>query len=356
MRKQLNETAKFQLLKIVKGLKATRNERPLNRKLRVLSIDGGGIRAILPAMMLAELEERLKKESGNPATSIVDHFDLFAGTSAGAILISLYLTPSEDDPQKPRYTAREVLEIYLRDGCASFLPVNLNAPKSRSEKYCANTLEQKLQYLLGKTTHLGQLLKPALITAFNTATETPVYFKSWEKTACETWQVVRASSAAPGMFRPAVVDGYHPGEPLIDGSVFAGNPAMCAYALATSTCFSKIANCSSFKDFPEAKDMVLFSLGTGKEAACAAAQKTSWIRSMMKNLMSSGIGLVDHQLRQLFSAHEKGSYFRFNPTLPTISNDIDNVGTNNVEALCQIGKKYLIENENSMLALVKAVV
>ncbi|MTM65685.1 phospholipase, partial [Turicibacter sanguinis] len=61
--------------------------------IRVLSIDGGGIRGIIPAKLLIRLEELLKFYSGNQEAHISDYFDLIAGTSTGAILTSLYLCP-----------------------------------------------------------------------------------------------------------------------------------------------------------------------------------------------------------------------------------------------------------------------
>ena len=354
---QQNETPNAPLLKLVKGISPIRKIRsyPLNRKLRILSIDGGGIRAILPTIILAELEERLKKESGNPEASIVDYFDLFAGTSAGSILIALYLTPSEDDPRKPKYSAKEVLEIYLWDGCAAFRTPNPDKSRARSEKYCAAAMEEKLKFYLGENTQLEQLLKPALITAFNATTETPVFFESWQKGNCKAWQVVRASAAAPGLFKAVIVEGYHAEHALIDGSIFAGNPAMCAYAVANNTRFSKIPNCSFCLDFPDEKDLVLLSLGTGKAAASPNPQKGSWVRSMLKNLMSSGIALVDYQLTQLFSSDNNGAYFRLNPTLPEVTDGIDNVGTANVDALCEVGEKYLKEKEGMIRDLMQAI-
>ncbi len=49
--------------------------------LRVLSIDGGGLRGIVAARILVELESKLQSASGNPTARIADHFDLVAGTS-----------------------------------------------------------------------------------------------------------------------------------------------------------------------------------------------------------------------------------------------------------------------------------
>lgn len=65
--------------------------------LRILSIDGGGIRGILPAVVLLHLEKALQKESGRPNAHLADYFDLIAGTSTGGILTALYLLPDPSD-------------------------------------------------------------------------------------------------------------------------------------------------------------------------------------------------------------------------------------------------------------------
>ncbi len=353
---KLNLQAKTSIQNIMKAIHLPQRPRVQSRpkKLRVLSIDGGGIRAILPAMILAELEAQLQRESGNPEASIVNYFDLFAGTSAGAILTALYISPSEDNPRKPKFTAQQVLEIYLRDGCKSFAKANPDASKARREKYCAQTLEEKLQFLLGENTTMKQLMKPAFFTAFNTATELPVYFESWKQGDCKVWQATRASSAAPGLFPAAIVEGFEQEQSLIDGSIFASNPAMCAYALANNTCFSELPNCAFYKDFPTTDEMTLLSLGTGKEAK-STDNNGSWLRSMMKNLMSSGTELVDFQLKQLFGGQGKGDYYRFNPCFPDNEGDIDNVGKAYVDFLLQLGQGYLNANRQSINNFIQTI-
>ena len=80
----------------------------------VLSIDGGGIRGIIPAMVLAEIEERTDKP-------ICELFDLIAGTSTGGILALALTKPdpnlsdSDADPQ-PEYTAERLVSLYQDSG------------------------------------------------------------------------------------------------------------------------------------------------------------------------------------------------------------------------------------------------
>ena len=81
---------------------------PKDRRFRILSIDGGGIRGIFPAAVLAGLERRFTS-----GASIANHFDLVAGTSTGGIL-ALGLGAG--------YTAAELLDLYVTRGCEVFPP------------------------------------------------------------------------------------------------------------------------------------------------------------------------------------------------------------------------------------------
>jgi len=75
--------------------------------LRVLSIDGGGIRGIIPAKVLADLELR----AGRPVAKL---FDLVVGTSTGGILALGLTAPGEGD--SPRWAAADLADLYVREG------------------------------------------------------------------------------------------------------------------------------------------------------------------------------------------------------------------------------------------------
>lgn len=60
---------------------------------RILSLDGGGIRGIIPGQILVKLEHKFRKLDKNPNARIADYFDLIAGTSTGGILTCIYLCP-----------------------------------------------------------------------------------------------------------------------------------------------------------------------------------------------------------------------------------------------------------------------
>ena len=70
--------------------------------MRILSIDGGGIRGILPGMLLVALEKKLQDISQNPAARIADYFDLVAGTSTGAFCVLLtFALMRKESPSSP---------------------------------------------------------------------------------------------------------------------------------------------------------------------------------------------------------------------------------------------------------------
>ena len=81
---------------------------------RILSIDGGGIKGIVPAVVLLHLEKLLKQLSKSQNSRIHDYFDLFSGASTGAIIISGLLSPDKNN--HPKYSPEEILDLYLENG------------------------------------------------------------------------------------------------------------------------------------------------------------------------------------------------------------------------------------------------
>lgn len=78
-------------------------------KTSILSIDGGGIKGIVPAMLLAEIEVI----TGKPICKL---FDFIAGTSTGGILTLGLTKPSREDSAKPQFTAKEMVNLYRKEG------------------------------------------------------------------------------------------------------------------------------------------------------------------------------------------------------------------------------------------------
>ncbi|KDP31911.1 hypothetical protein JCGZ_12372 [Jatropha curcas] len=78
----------------------------------VLSIDGGGVRGIIPGVILAYLESKLQELDGEEAR-LADYFDLIAGTSTGGLIAAMLAAPNEQD--RPLFAAKDLVPFYLQN-------------------------------------------------------------------------------------------------------------------------------------------------------------------------------------------------------------------------------------------------
>src|SRR3954447_11828002 len=191
--------------------------------LRVLAIDGGGIRGIIPATVLADLEVR----SGRP---VCDLFDLVVGTSTGGILALALTAPGEGG--RPRWRAEELITLYVREGPRIFSRTVFDRIRSADgaldEKYPSDGLVEVLAESFGEL-RLRDALIDVMVTAYDTVGRRPFFFRSSRARAdaAQDWparDAAHATSAAPSYFEPVKLGDFS----LIDGGVFAANPAMCA--------------------------------------------------------------------------------------------------------------------------------
>ncbi len=326
-----------------------------NQKLtRILSIDGGGIRGIIPGQILVALEEKLQKADNNPDGRLADYFDLIAGTSTGGILTCIYLCPSEDDPKKPRFSAKDAVELYLDRGDeifdVSFWHKVRSAGGITDEKYDESNLEEALEDYLDDLM-LSDLIKPSLITSYDIKNRKGHFFKSHRAKTDKSYDfrvrdAARATSAAPTYFEVArVKSATNLVYPLVDGGVFVNNPALCAYSEARTTKFD------SFRNKPKAAGMAILSIGTGNEDESYQYKKAKdwgaiqWIVPIIDIMMSGVSQTVDYQLRQIYDAVGKPKqYLRISPDLFGADTKMDNASMKNLNALKQAGienaKKY----------------
>ncbi len=318
---------------------------------RILSIDGGGIRGILPGQILVSLEDKLKKLDNNPDAAIADYFDLIAGTSTGGILACMYLCPSEGNKKRPRFSAKKAVELYLDRGDEIF-DVSL-WQKLRSmggvsdEKYSADELEEALQDYIGDL-KLDKLLKACLITSYDIKRKKGHFFKSHKAKVDDAYNffvkdVARATSAAPTYFEVARVKADdNQVYPLIDGGVFVNNPALCAYSEARNIKFDNNRN------KPTAAKMMILSLGTGSSSADNGYEykksknwgAIQWVKPIIDIMMSGVADTVDYQLKQIYNAVEKPEqYIRLEPQLFTAESAMDNASVQNLQALKNDGER-----------------
>jgi len=186
-----------------------------NRRFQILSLDGGGLKGLFAVSFLAAWEESEQR-------SVTEYFDLIAGTSTGGI-IALALGLG--------YTAKEILEFYLKEASNIFPPSALAGIRHWvSTKYEAEGLEKSLQEYFGER-KLGQSRVPLIVPAYYPKAGGLYIFKTPHHPRLRNdyrelvRDVARATSAAPTYFPAYRGDS---GIELVDGGVWANNPVMLA--------------------------------------------------------------------------------------------------------------------------------
>jgi patatin-like phospholipase/acyl hydrolase len=330
------------------------------KKIRILSIDGGGIRGILPGTIVEYLETALNKLHPEVPRKIGDYFDLIAGTSTGGILSCLYLMPGAD--KKPKYSAKDALDLYLKQGGSIFKRTLFQKLKSGGgvfqEKYPSSTLEDLLLEYCGDTV-LSELVKPSLIPSYELTERKAVFFTSSDAGQNPIYNfkvrdIARATAAAPTYFQPAHIQSLS-GQwlALIDGGVFANNPALCAYAEARKTPFQQCLPNPDKPNSPFAKDMMIVSIGTGSVKKqyhfknMKHRGEIGWLEPIIDILMSGSSEIVDYQLRQMYltlNESDQQDYFRLEPGLKEACSEMDDASPENIKNLYQAGLTYVADH------------
>jgi patatin-like phospholipase/acyl hydrolase len=307
--------------------------------IRILSIDGGGIRGIIPAMLLAEIERRTQQ----PIASL---FHLVAGTSTGGIL-ALGLTVPRSAGWPP-YTAQQFVSMYTQKGRRifhrSFWRKLFAVDNLAWKKYSCAGMEQVLLEYFGDG-RLSDTVTDVLIASYEIERRLPFFFRSTNARQRPDYDfparhVARATSAAPSYFEPMRLVNGAAGKhyTLIDGGVFANNPAACALVEARAI-------------YPRAGAYVVVSLGTGSSARSLPLRRSRywgaalWAKPLLDVVFDGVSSTVDYQLRQLLPDK---CYYRFQTALTGYNHSFDNAGRRNIAGLQELARN-LIEKESGKL-------
>ncbi len=198
--------------------------------INVLSIDGGGIRGLIPALVLQHIEDETDDHTA-------DLFDLIAGTSTGGILALGLTIPANGEASDPRYSAGDLAALYRERGADIFDQPRwrevVSAVDYFDEKYDHSGLETVLDEYFGDQP-VGDGLTDVMVSTYDIQARKPFFFKSWRSPdeIVPMRRAGRATSAAPTYFEPAKVAVGAQQRVLVDGGVFVNNPAVSAYAEA----------------------------------------------------------------------------------------------------------------------------
>ncbi len=337
------------------------------KKYKILALDGGGIRGMIPALVLTEIEKRTQK----PIFSL---FDLIAGTSTGGIL-ALGLTKPRLDTEnadkltQAEYTAADLSELFIEYGVEIFYEPLFQKILGPLEdiflqpKYASTSRVEMLKQYFGDSL-IENNLKEVFVTSYDIEQRIPILFTNKrEKQQIESQRcrnlcagfslldAALATSATPTYFPPHRITTDHNNNgfyTLVDGGVFANNPAQLAISEA------KISSKREANRVLDTKDILIVSLGTGSLTSVYPYNEVKnwgllqWGRPLLNIIFDGSSEVVAGELERLFASdnpENTSSYYRFQTFLDTELEEIDKTTLRNIREL-KIASQEMI-NQNS---------
>ncbi|KAL6594063.1 hypothetical protein ACP70R_048964 [Stipagrostis hirtigluma subsp. patula] len=341
------------------------------RRVTVLTMDGGGIRGVIPGTILAFLEARLQELDG-PDARLADYFDCIAGTSTGGLIAAMLATPGED--KRPLFAAKDINPFYFNNGPRIFpqkrgLGAAMASMASLTgPRYKGKYLRSKIRSMLGET-RVRDTLTNVVIPTFDVRLLQPIIFSTYDAKSIPLKNALLSdvcigTSAAP-TYLPAhyfqtqdASSGKEREYNLIDGGVAANNPTMIAMTQITKKMMAKEreelfpvkpADCGQF---------LVLSIGTGStsdQGLYTARQCSRWgIMSWLRNrgmapiidiFMAASSDLVDIHAAVMFqSLHSNRYYLRIQDnSLHGAAATVDRATPENMRALVGIGERMLAQ-------------
>ncbi|CAD6256169.1 unnamed protein product [Miscanthus lutarioriparius] len=342
------------------------------RLITVLSIDGGGIRGLIPATIITCLEAKLQELDG-PYARIADYFDVIAGTSTGALLTSMLAAPDEN--RRPLFAAKDLTTFYLENGPKIFpqrkvgwlTPVANLIGTMRGPRYDGVFLHDKIKSLTHDV-RIADTVTNIVVPAFDVKYLQPIIFSTYEAKSdalknAHLSDICISTSAAPTYFpahyfttEPGPGDGRPPREyHLVDGGVAANNPTMIAMSMLTKEVLRRNPDFNPGKP-TEYRNYLVISVGTGSAKLaekytapqCAKWGLIQWLyeggfNPIIDIFSHASADMVDIHAAVLFEAlHCEKNYLRIqDDSLTGHASSVDIATKENMEALIGIGKQLL---------------
>ncbi|MEG5047113.1 patatin-like phospholipase family protein [Microcoleus sp. B4-C1] len=322
---------------------------------RILSIDGGGIRGIIPLKVLAYIEETTGKKTH-------ELFNLIGGTSTGGI-IALALNSYKPGTQEI-YKAEDVLKFYTEDADKIFDSWNSGSGSGIfSSQYSPQHIEDYLKNKFGENISLHELPTTpncdVTVYSYDLLSNKPFYFNNRDKVSgfLSVWQAARVTSAAPTFFPAFKLKHEKIGSLLLtDGGVYINNPVVNLLIRAR-------------KLYPHIKkqSQLIVSLGTGqfspsREDLENVGVVNGWAKAIF-NIASMGTSAEsEDQINELLEyldpmiSHDEQEYeqryYRFQKKF---ENDVpmDGKKTEQINRLKQLGDKLVEERKDELNRLCK---
>ncbi|MBK9190913.1 MAG: patatin-like phospholipase family protein [Crocinitomicaceae bacterium] len=264
------------------------------RKL-IITIDGGGIRGIIPLVVLRQIQNQLDK-------SLFDISDKWYGTSTGALISAGILIQDQDTFSN---AVQNVLDIYEFRSGSSVNPLGSSKPERALHKILDENFEENT---------FERLPKLHVVSCKKSDFSVEVFSLKNNVSVAES---LKASCAVPGIFDPVKIKGDY----YIDGFIKAKNPALIALE-------NEIQN----------ENLILLSLGTG----------------ILREIDETEIQVrATHKQCEELAAKNGFHYFRFNPTLEEAADNMQDARLKNIFALKKDTENYLERKKSKLDDLIR---
>lgn len=327
------------------------------KKRFILSIDGGGVRGLIPLRILESLESRLLHRGiDRPMHQL---FDLMAGTSMGGLIAAGLSAPRPGGKNGAAAATISELRAFYELEAREIFSYSISARLARAvtsplglfdETYDARPLEKLLKERFGWTSMASGLCK-LVLTAYDIEQRKTVFMTNGlEENGSRPddyyfWQAIRATTAAPSYFEPARIDNLtlNRQEAMVSGDVFMNDPAMAAYLEARKLGWNQ-------------DELVILSLGTGRaqEHPFPYQQAVGW-GALGWMQPSKGVPILSifsdgqtqtaaYQAHHLFKELPKVSYHRIDGELEANAEAVDNARPGNIMILNGAADRMIRDN------------
>lgn len=291
------------------------------KDINYLTIDGGGVKGIVPLMILAEVEERLDIQ-------VNEHFKYMAGSSTGALIVGML---------RFGHSPREILDIYME-----MIPEIFNKKPLRNgiifPKYSDRALNEAIRENMGNRRYshvFGFNRRELMLPLYNWTKQKLEFFKSWEQgmhSDTPMFDMLRASASAQSYFKPWKMNGNL----YIDSGNIVNNPST---ALAVDVL-------DRHKDEKQLIKGVSFSTGTrnmtGKKILFGGG-KIQWAgRTVSGNLMQQS--KYSNYLTKHISELVGAKFWRIDPSITSSDGRLDDSSEENIKALILDTSRYIDNN------------
>ncbi|HEX9828560.1 MAG TPA: patatin-like phospholipase family protein [Flavobacteriaceae bacterium] len=319
-----------------------------NNKVRILSINGGGVRGIIPSIVLTDIESKLNGKS------IAESFDIITGTSTGAIIALALNVPDPNNKNKPKYKSNDIVNLYKDFNSnvfdTTFRRKFFSMNGWLSYKYNSKPLNKLLKKYLGET-KISESISNLVIPAYDVKNNKTEIFNTRqarlfpEKHDYRMWEVALAATAAPTYFKSFKINNRE----FIDGGLTMNNPTLASMIHAFMLCGRRV-------------DFFILSIGTGRtkiENLVGSSGKLGWLKHIL-NITIDGVSQLNHKQVQLVISElnkdrKDNKYVYLDIVIDKENELLDNTSTQNIQKLEEYGN-YLIKKESQEIKNIVSII